>query len=199
MKWDYFKIVKSKCFLSPEKFSSHESVWLISRLMHNLSFLSLGRNGKLHAVFTVGLTTTKGQDEGYKSLHLSTDFMGCCYLQKEEPKTSNLQFNYLQIRQSRLCNPWFLAQLALKSFLGWKTDEERLEELVKVIKKQREWKRSTWAALKDEKGFYKVTVHFTRTRNAGRNRQASRTCSLLVHSFSEYAEDNRDALCKYWW
>lgn len=94
-------------------------------------------------------------------------------------------------------NPWLLAQLALKSFLGWKTDEERLEELVRMIKKEREWERSTWAALKDE-GFYKVTMHFTCTRKAGRNRQASRTCSILVHCFSKYTEDNRDALYKYW-
>lgn len=111
--------------------------------MHSLFFLSSGRNGKLHAVFTDGLTTIEGEDKGYTSLHLSTDFMGCCYLQEEEPKTSSLQFNYLQIRQNRHGNPWLLAQLALKSFLGWKTDEERLEELVRMIKKEREWKRST--------------------------------------------------------
>lgn len=37
-------------------------------------------------------------------------------------------------------------------------------------------------ALKDE-GFYKVTVYFTCTGNAGRNIQASRTSSLLVHCF----------------
>lgn len=73
--------------------------------MHSVSFLSSGRNGKLHAVFTAGLTTIKGEDKGYTSLHLSTGIMGCCYLQKEEPKPANLQFNNLQIRQSRLCNP----------------------------------------------------------------------------------------------
>lgn len=167
--------------------------------MHSLSFLNSGRNGKIHAVFTAGLTTIEGEDKGYTPLHLSTDFMGCCYQQKEQPNPSNLQLNYLQIRQSRLRNPWLLTQLALQSFLCWKRDAERLEELVRMIKKEREWERSTWAVLKDEVGLYKVTVHFICRRNAGRNRQASRTCSLLVHHFSEHAEDNRDALCKYQW
>lgn len=35
---------------------------------------------------------------------------------------------------------------------------ERLEKLVKLIKKEREWEKITWEALKDGKDFYKEAI-----------------------------------------
>lgn len=163
--------------------------------MHSLSFLSSERNWKLRAASISVLTRIKEEDGGTQHFIYQQISWVIATSGREEPKVQLPpdQTNQTEIRD------FFLNLL---ESLPAMTYAERLEKLVKLIKKGREWEGSTRAALKDGEGFlkrrqilHKVTVYFTSLCNEGmNNRQAFRTYALSVFCFSTYAEDNRDAL-----
>ena len=80
--------------------------------------------------------------------------MVCCYQQKRGTQAlkSSVQLPPDQTNQTGIRD--FFLNLLERLFPAV-AYAERLEKLVKLIKKEREWEGSTQAALKDGEGFYK--------------------------------------------
>lgn len=116
--------------------------------MHSLSFLSSGRNWKVHAASSSVLTRIEGARRGICNTSFSNTFTGCCYQRKR--RTQALK------SAVQLPPDWTNQTLESTTSFPATVYRERLEESVKLIKNEREWEGSTRAALKDREGFYKV-------------------------------------------
>lgn len=110
--------------------------------MHSLSFISSERNWKLHAAFTSLLTRIESECRGVHN-GSSTDFLGCCYQQKRRAQVlkSSVQLPPDQTKQALESIDFFVN--LLESLFPAMAYAERLEKLVKLIKKEREWEKST--------------------------------------------------------